>query len=127
MSECRIQGLITCPDGTKYVIKIVFVRDIDMERIRDWITYFHNQDWLDSDLANDYLADLEQQHQTLHDTFYHEIDDNNNSNKDEADLGHLKPLAQPDLQSMIDALTLARNARLSGAKERSQQTPKLSQ
>ena len=44
MDECRIRGLITCADDIKYVIKTAFVPNIDMECIRDWITYFHNQD-----------------------------------------------------------------------------------
>ena len=107
MHECRLRGLITSPDDIKSVIKNAFVKDIDLDRIRDWITYFHEQDWLDSDFANDYLTDLESQHKLLHDTFYHEVDTNeaDESDDESAQLGDLRPHPKPDLNTMIASLT----------------------
>lgn len=71
MDECHIRGLITSPDNIKCVIKNAFLKYVNLNRIRDWISYFHKQEWLDSDLANDYLSDLQEQRKMLQDTFYH--------------------------------------------------------
>ena len=106
MDECRIRGLITSPDDIKSVIKNAFVKDIDLDRIRDWIQYFHEQDWLDSDLANDYLADLETQHKALRDALYHEVDTDEDDDSDDeaAELGDLRPRPKADLNTMLASL-----------------------
>ena len=106
IEECCIHELITSPDDIKSVIKNAFVKDIDLNRIRDWIQYFHDQDWLNSDLANDYLADLETQHKALYDALYHEVDtDEEDDREDEAaELGDLHPRPKADLNTMLTCL-----------------------
>ena len=110
MDECRIRGLITSPDDIKCVIKNAFLNDVNLDLICDWISYFHKQEWLDSDLANDYLSDLQEQHKMLQNAFYRQVQTNNGDDDESTDLGDLNPNEPLDVQRMINFLKPSQKA-----------------
>ena len=87
--ECRIRNLLTCEDDFKHIIKYGYQNSADVEKIREWIQYFAQNDWLDPDYGNEYLASLMDDEQNRQDAIYQF--DEENCGQEDITFGDLLP------------------------------------